>query len=58
MLDNGAMVYPSQGGRYCAESCMALGKWKQCRIRSPWGTRLHPIVRRPSVRMGLHRQWL
>jgi hypothetical protein len=25
MLDNGALVYPSQGGRYRAEGCMALG---------------------------------
>jgi hypothetical protein len=25
MLANGAVVYPSQGGRYCAEGCMVLG---------------------------------
>jgi len=25
MLANRAPVYPSQGGRYCAEGCMALG---------------------------------
>jgi len=25
MLANRALVYPSQGGRYCAKSCMALG---------------------------------
>ena len=25
MLANGAVVYPSQGGRYRAEGCMALG---------------------------------
>jgi hypothetical protein len=24
-LANGALVYPSEGGRYCAEGCMALG---------------------------------
>jgi len=24
-LANGALVYPSQGGRYRAEGCMALG---------------------------------
>ena len=24
-LANRALVYPSQGGRYCAEGCMALG---------------------------------
>jgi hypothetical protein len=24
-LAKGALVYPSQGGRYCAEGCMALG---------------------------------
>jgi hypothetical protein len=25
MLANGALVYPSQSGRYRAEGCMALG---------------------------------
>ena len=25
MLDSGALVYPSQQGRYHAEGCMALG---------------------------------
>ena len=25
MLANGALAYPSQGGRYCAEGCKALG---------------------------------
>jgi hypothetical protein len=25
MLDSGALVYPRQGGKYCAEGCMALG---------------------------------
>ena len=26
MLANGALVHPSQGGRYCAEGCVALGQ--------------------------------
>jgi len=25
MLESGALVYPSQGGKYRAEGCMALG---------------------------------
>jgi len=30
-LANRALVYPSKGGRYHAESCKALGYRKQCR---------------------------
>ena len=57
MLVNGALVYPSQGGRYRAEGCMALWWRLQCHQRSPWGTRTHPIVCRPSVHVGLHGRW-
>jgi hypothetical protein len=53
MLANRALVYPSQGGRYHAEGCLALGYWLQCHKQSPWGTRQHPIVW-SSIRMGLH----
>jgi len=30
-LANGALIYPSQGGRHRAEGYMALGYRKQCR---------------------------
>jgi len=52
MLAIDALVYLSQGGRNCAESCMAMGQWQQCRAR------MHPIVCRPSVCLGLRGRWL
>ena len=57
-LANSALVYPSQGGRYRAKGCMALGYRLQCLKRSPLGTRPHPIVCRPSVHVGLRGRWL
>jgi len=50
MLATGALVYPSQGGRYCAKGCMALGSawgsvdgdltfFPNCRRAPFWGLR-------------------
>jgi len=36
---------------------VALGYRLQCLKRSPWGTRPHPIVCRPSVHVGLRGRW-
>jgi len=48
-LANRALVYPSQGGRYRAEGCMALGPKKSV-VKDPLGgTR-----QQPSTRVGLY----
>ena len=52
MLAIEALVYLSQGGRNCAEGCMALGQWQQCRARK------QPIVCRPSLCLWLRGRWL
>jgi hypothetical protein len=47
-----ALVYPSQGGRYRAEGCWQWGSDSSVRR-----ARLHNVVCRPSVRVGLRGRW-
>jgi len=50
MLASWALVYPSQGGRYCAEACMALGSNRV--INGPLG-----VSGRTPLYIGLLSAW-
>jgi hypothetical protein len=51
MLANGALVYPSQGGRYRAVGCIALG-WRQQYCNDPPGE-----LGRTPLYVGLPSAW-
>ena len=56
MLANRALVYPSQGGKYHAEGCIALDSNSNI-VNDPLGEPGHtPLYSRPSVCVGLHGQ--